>query len=680
MYFRSIVFCTLLIVFVYHPLTGQTEDKALENVAEELVNDNEDEVASEQMAEWLNDLILTPVTINQASEEELSRLFWLTPIQIGELRKYISKYGALVSINEFVNIPGFTQNDAERLSPYISFAFTDSALARRNNLSPISWLLLRSQRIIEHQQGYEIPENPTPSNHFTGNEFRHYLRYSFRANEHYSLGITAEKDAGEEFFTGSNPHGFDFFSGYVKVSNLNYLKTLVVGDYKMSFGQGLAVNSSFSPGLMATYGSVVKSGEGITHNQSADENRFFRGVAVTLRFRPIDISVWYSNHKIDGNLVTDSSKNQIITSLQTSGIHATPAEIEDENAVRAEVAGSHLSFNHPNLKFGITALGYRYSLPIAPPYKLYNQYYFRGKENFNLSANYKYRYHNLLIFGEEALSKNGGIALLNGIEAMLHSRFSLNLLHRYYQRQYQSMYGNAFGRNSSNSNESGLYAGCRLNPLPNTEVSIGLGIYSFPWLKYGVDMPSDGRDLSLRISFTPSKTLTIDMLYRNRLQEQNADSVSNPPSLIETNKQRCMGKLRWKATENIALQSRVELATYHPSLKSSKGYYMGQDIEFRNPDVPFKITAHYAFFDIEDFNSRIYVYESDLLYTFSIPGFSDKGTRAFLLLQWSINKNLNLWIKYSTTHYTDAQNNGSGLYAINGDKKSEIKFQVVAKF
>ena len=54
-----------------------------------------------------------------------------------------------------------------------------------------------------------------------------------------SIGFTMEKDAGEEFFKGKQSTGFDFYSAHCYIRNLGILKSLAIGDYHVSFGQGL---------------------------------------------------------------------------------------------------------------------------------------------------------------------------------------------------------------------------------------------------------------------------------------------------------------------------------------------------------------------------------------------------------------------------------------------------------
>ncbi len=55
-----------------------------------------------------------------------------------------------------------------------------------------------------------------------------------------------EKDAGEEFFTGSNKQGFDYYSGHFYLKNISQnVHSVALGDFQVYFGQGLTIWGGF---------------------------------------------------------------------------------------------------------------------------------------------------------------------------------------------------------------------------------------------------------------------------------------------------------------------------------------------------------------------------------------------------------------------------------------------------
>ncbi|MFP4023472.1 MAG: hypothetical protein ACLFVR_03020 [Thiohalospira sp.] len=105
-----------------------------------------------------------------------------------------------------------------------------------------------------------------------------------------------------------------------------------------------------------------------------------------------------------------------------------------------------------------------------------------------------------------------------------------------------------------------------------------------------------------------------------------------------------------------------------------------QDIFYDLKKIPLSLNTRFAVFDTESYNTRIYAYESDILYAFSIPAYYSKGTRFYFNLKYTISGFVDLWIKYSQTYYADKDIISSGLNQINGNTKSEIKAQLRIKF
>jgi hypothetical protein len=661
---------------------------SMQEIISEIAARGEEGTSMDELADKLNDLIETPIHINSATNDDLDRLFWLSEFQVQNIKKYIKSNGALTSVYEITYIDGFSEMDARILAPFLSFEvvkkefpITPETIVRDSHHQ----LLLRSQRVLETQKGFSAPETPGGSGYFKGGPTSLYMRYSYQCNNKVLLGFTADNDAGEEFFKGSNKQGFDFYSAYLQVNRLKFIKTIIIGDYRVYFGQGLAVWSGFSFGKSPVVMSSMQRSEGIARYQSSDENNFFRGVAATMDLKPLEVTIWASHNRLDANVTEQDSiadKATEVSSLQTSGLHTTNSEITDENAISSNVFGSNVSLLKSNFRAGITALCYNYSASLYPDIKPYNMYYFRGKSNYNVSFDFRYRSGNLILFGEEASSQNGGLAFLNGAQAYINSRLSFTAISRYYQRNYQAMFGNAFGENTRNNNEAGVFAGVECKPFKYITLSGFMDVFRFPWLTYSADMPSSGHEFLAQVSYDPTSRVQMYLQYRNKSKDDNFSSENAPKNLIvRIDQQRIRYNLSYKATENITLRSRLEWSGYKQEYSgTSRGFYLGQDVEFSLPKAPLRFYLRYAIFDTDDYNSRVYAYENDLLYAFSIPAFYDKGSRTYLMIKYAASNHFNFWLKYGITQYTDRETVSSGLYEIRGNHKSEVKFQMSVKF
>ncbi|MFQ3579869.1 MAG: helix-hairpin-helix domain-containing protein, partial [Bacteroidales bacterium] len=85
-------------------------------------------------------------------------------------------------------------------------------------------------------------------------------------------------------------------------------------------------------------------------------------------------------------------------------------------------------------------------------------------------------------------------------------------------------------------------------------------------------------------------------------------------------------------------------------------------------------------FQTDDYDTRIYAYENDLLYVFSVPAYYYRGSRFYTMVKYSFGKAIDVWLRYSRTLYTNKDYISSGLNKIDSNTKSEIKFMMVVKF
>jgi hypothetical protein len=73
-----------------------------------------------------------------------------------------------------------------------------------------------------------------------------------------------------------------------------------------------------------------------------------------------------------------------------------------------------------------------------------------------------------------------------------------------------------------------------------------------------------------------------------------------------------------------------------------------QDVFYKPIDKPFKLNGRIAYFNTEGYDSRIYSYENDLLYSFSIPALYGNGIRSYLNIQHKLSDKFTLWLKLAT--------------------------------
>jgi hypothetical protein len=94
-----------------------------------------------------------------------------------------------------------------------------------------------------------------------------------------------------------------------------------------------------------------------------------------------------------------------------------------------------------------------------------------------------------------------------------------------------------------------------------------------------------------------------------------------------------------------------------------------QDIQFGREK--WRLTGRMALFDTDDFDSRLYAFENNVLWTFAIPAFSGRGIRNYLVGQYQISPKLTAYLRIARTTYTDREEISSGLQTITGNTQTE---------
>jgi hypothetical protein len=682
-----------IIIVTYFRLNAQdlypSGNIFIEDLIENIARNSEVELDYTTLFNDLSFYLENPLDLNSASTEELERLHFLTDFQIISLQKYIRNNGELLTIYELPLVYGYNEETARLIEPFVTVI---PASSRQIKTEPDGFLeqtdhqlFIRASNVLQKQKGYtDIPDSviaQNPNARYPGNSMKFYTRYAFQYKDRIRMGLTAEKDAGEEFFKGSNSYGFDYYSGYIQISNIWKIKDLILGDYQAGFGQGVNTWSGLAFEKSPDVLNLRRKSQGISRYTSTDENVFFRGLAATFNINRFEFTGYFSTKNIDANITEIDSISEeplYFSSFQTSGIHAVPRQIEDEDAIRETVIGGNFSFKLDNARVGFSATHYFFNAELVEGDDPYEFFSFHGSHNTNYSIDYYVQLSKLSLFGEAGLSNNKGFAVLNGAMIDLKPPLTLSVLHRLYQRDYQALYANAFSENTTTSNENGLYLGINAFPFPSWTFSGYIDAFSFPWLRYNNSSPSAGYDYLLQADYHVKNGLNAYLRFQGN-QKPVDISVEDPG--IDSTGRKMLSRLRfhvnYPVSPVISFQDRLELSFSKTEGESLlKGFLVYHDILFRPSRFPVSLTFRYAMFDTEGWDPRIYAYEHDVLYSFSIPAYHDRGIRTYLNIRYTMNKHLDFWLKISDTYYPQRQSIGSGLDEIDGKHRADLRVQV----
>ena len=670
--------------------TGSEEiEQQIENLAER----SENEFDYSDWVEEINLLRQRPVNLNSGDENELRRLFFLNELQILNLLEYTSQYGQLASIYELQVIDGFNEKVVSQilpfisLSPYVPEKFSLQRALKYGNTD----IMLRYQRVLQDQKGYEkVPDSlriANPNNYYLGDQNSLFLRVQYAYKDYLKFGIVGEKDAGETFLPKSDTlhKGFDFYSIHLFLKNIGIVKQLAIGDYHVQFGQGLTMWSGFSVGKAA--GSVVmrKRAPALRPHASSNEFAFMRGAATTIALGKFDITAFYSNRRVDANLLSSDSLDAVedmVSSLQASGYHRTPAELADKGAIHEIAEGGHINYMGQRLRGGITMYHVDYDKPFATQDALYKKFQPTLNSNTYIGADYSYNYKSLTLYGEASKQFEAGVAWLQGLSFTPDSRLAFAMVYRNYQKNYVNNFNAAFGESSSSNNEKGLYIGMVATPFNKITLSAYADLFSYGWLKYSVDAPSAGQEYSVQVVYNISRRGDFIVGYRQMINPMNyAFANDKTNSIGESAREYYRFQFNYQAMPWLKLQSRVEFTQRDtPKLDKETGYLIYQGFQIKPIEKDWALSFRYSLFDTDSYDTRLYTFEQDVPYSFSVPAFSGKGSRFYILLNTNLTKSLSLILRFSQTYYFDRDVISSGLDEINGNRKSDAKAVVRFSF
>ncbi|MCB0804563.1 MAG: helix-hairpin-helix domain-containing protein [Bacteroidales bacterium] len=643
-----------------------------------------------------------PLNLNTANYDDLIKIIFLNDMQVFNILAYRESFGAFSTLYELSAIDGLDEATIRNILPFVEIG----TVAKTSRISILKLIkkgkhqvIGRYQQILQEKHGYaSLPDSvwhSRPGSHYLGTPEKIYTRYGFNAYNKLRIGFTAEKDPGEPLFNNINndsirsligkpvKKNFDFLSYHMGLYDWGFVKALTIGDYQLRFGQGLTMWSGLAFGKSSAINDTKKSPQGISPYTSSDENRFFRGAATTLRIERLDFTAFYSSNRIDGTQDGSDSLSRdefYISSLQESGLHRTFSEYAKKDEVVMVVYGGNIGYRGKQFSIGVTGFKTKFENQVDLSGELYNRFYFSGKENLNGGFDYRYLLGKYNLFGEVSYSKNGGYAVLQGFSANLHTRLFITLLYRNYRKDYVNFFSNPFAE-SNTFNEEGLYAGIKYSLAPGWSLSAYADHFYYPWLRYYTDKPSHGSDYMVQADHIPAKNLS--MYFRIKLKQtpvNNTKLEAFTAPVVFTRKQSVRYVVGYEVLPGFFMKDRIEFLTYREDNDyRGTGFLMSHDINWQLPENKVAFYFRFALFDTDSYDERIYAYESDMLYAFSVPAYYYRGSKIYLMLRYKPLSYLTIWARFSHIWLTDRNNFGSGNEMIDGNKKSEMKVQVMFK-
>jgi len=591
----------------------------------------------EQIQQDLYALHEEPVSLNSTSDEELARLYFLSPQQIDDILAYADRH-PFESLYELRLIPSLTDYEIRNLLPFVTLTNDKSphpCRERERGRYSAREVFANGQHELVTRLDARNMEGAEGADMLYA-----HMRYVFRYRKQLVLGAAIRPPVGREM---QNLQG----GAWMQMNDIGPMHTLVAGNYQASFGQGLVFAPSFHAGKSAYAAAAGLQPNGLRYRSSLDDNGL-HGVGTTMRWNTnphtrIDLSALYSLRR-------------------------------DNDTVRHHVLGANITVRHKQLDWQITAAENIWSDSIRP-YRntAYNRHYFRGYRQAVLGTSLRYNFGIADLFTELATAQNyehpslqggdggrlphWGFAAIAGCRLYPMDGVAMTWLYRYYSPFFDNALGYAFSETPRLGDEHGGYLGFDITRLRHWRFYGYADFFRFSGPKYRIpDAPSLGYDLFFETRY----------LIANR-QSPRSNRQSPISTLSFRLRARKKGDLStysaravflWQAG-NWSLRTTAEanLTPNREAINSPHyGFTVYQDIAYsllfsrgtgRGLDIRLRMQA----FDCRNWDNRIYACEHDVLYAFSVPATYGVGARAYLTCRWQILTSLALYLKLSETFY-----------------------------
>ena len=629
-----------------------------QDFVEEVADDEyaDQEGWTEQMEE-LALLAAHPMDINTATREQLRKLPFLSDDQIEDIHTYIFLHQGMRSMSELMAIESIDYRTRRYLSVFLR---ADEGVFMRKDTLTLKSVLHHARHEVSTR--FDVPlyyrlgySYPVAEGGYGGAAFYNNIRYQLEEKRHLSAGLTAEKDQGEPF---QNNGGWDHYGAYLMVRDIGAMRSAIVGDYKMGFGEGLVVNTGFSTGK----NSLMKHpSQGIRAKRSMDEVNYFRGAAATFGLKHTTLTTWVSYRRRDASLNDDGT----VKTLQTSGLHRTTKELDQKRNVGSTAVGGNLSWRSRGFHLGSTGYFQRFHRALSPGDALYRRIYPKGKNFGIVGIDYGYNHPWFSISGETAYStEQGGWATLERATWKISPQYTLSGSYRFYSYRYYSFYASALSENSNVQNESGATLRLDATPIDNLVLTAYADFFYNPWPRYTLTHSSKGQELNLQAEYTYKRNNRLAVRFQLKNKERSDQMELHNRLRLQYTRQQGP---RW------SLQSMLNLHAMDKS--SGAGWSLSQRARYRHE--LWQVSSMLTYFHTPDYDTRIFLYEPLLTNMFRFPSLYGHGLRLVAAGHCALwKKRLFVEALYGMTRYFDRKTQSSGMDEIRSAWKNDISVQL----
>ena len=647
----------------------------------QIIYDGE-ETSTQDELDDIQEAYNNPININTASEETLCLFPFLTKNQARDIIFHRETNGGFSSLGELMMISSLDKRTRTLLS---CLCHTGETAKRQMPLSQLirkgrhEVLLNGTMPFYLRNGDKDYPDSTlamSPNKVYIGNRTHNSMLYRFSASDRFSAGIQMERDAGET--------GVDYLSAHAAIHRTGAVKTLIVGDYKASFGLGLTMNTGYSFGKNTAADNIGKADKGFTTHKSFAESNFLRGLASTITSGNMVFSTYVSYRHTDATLSADKTS---ITSMKNDGLHRTMLEKSKKGIVGTLEYGGNVGWEGKRTRLSATLAVTHIDIPLKPRHDtrstLYKTYDAEGKDFAAASLSYTLRLQHLVFQGESGTSLAGSLGTLNSMQWNPNSLNRITVIQRYYGYRLVTIRGNCFGENSKPQNESGVFTEWLTTTIPNVRLTTHLDVFYFPWLKHQVSGSSYGYEGEMKALFSGVRKTDLEVRLRMKSKQKDLTTPSKggeATTLASHTKSDIRAQATFRPNDRLSVKSTLSLNISSFGGETDKGFCVSATTKWSNVSDKVRLSAFAAYFDTDSYDTRTYCYEPTTTYSNGLSSFFDNGLRIVLMATYAPSKRLTCKIRVSHTKYMDKQSIGSGNDLVAASHKEDVQVQIRWRF
>ena len=190
--------------------------------------------------------------------------------------------------------------------------------------------------------------------------------------------------------------------------------------------------------------------------------------------------------------------------------------------------------------------------------------------------------------------------------------------------------------------QNGLYLGADIKLIPHWRIAVYGDFFRFSGIKYGIPYsPSWGYDAQAEVSYLPEDVWSMNLKLRSR-QKAKKDQWN---LRYQFDYDQAGWKLRTEVDANLVRT---------PTRQLTYGLSLFQDVRYSFSSIPITLQMRVQGFYIPQWDNRLYLYENDVLYAYSINSLYGKGGRMYLNFRWKVIPQLAIYLRVSETIYTNS--------------------------